>query len=131
MIPHSRNRSISNTPFYKFTVIKRIISHDTPLILCSLWWSFELTSSKGNNTTIIIQKNLYEAPPKEGKSGGNCFFFTFIELSRPTIGSRCSVNFLQEVFVSVSFPIVEIQHCPLFVQISENSSVDMLIKTLS
>ena len=32
MISRSRNRSISNTPFYKFSVIKRVISHDTPTI---------------------------------------------------------------------------------------------------
>ena len=44
------------------------------------------------------EEPLLSGHPREGKGSRLIFFFTFIELSRPTTGFRCSVNFLQKVF---------------------------------
>ena len=54
--------------------------------------------------------------------------FFYVYRSRPTTGFRCSVNFLQEVFRFGFISYCGNSTLLTFFQISENSSVDMLIK---
>ena len=69
---------------------------------------------------LLYRRTSIKRPPREGKGGGNFFFYIYRTKSTSYRFSMFRKNLTRGFSFRFHFlPIVEIQHCRLFVQISE------------